>query len=157
MTVCHSDVNETLCKGVTTARSTNLPRFNRCVVTNKSIKIIFMFCWPWPIVVCAAPPEDGQVVLETSRDCQFITNWIKCISLVLLLWYKGSHSSKLISPLFRQIFNLDFAYIDVIYLKNFLQTVTNFPRNTLFSWFIDFNKHCRNITKLRLAHCRTHF
>jgi hypothetical protein len=37
------------------------------------------------IVVCAAPPEDEQVVLETCKGCQFIINLIKtCISLVLL-------------------------------------------------------------------------
>jgi hypothetical protein len=33
-------------------------------------------------VVCAAPPEDEQVVLETCRGCYFITNWIKKVHLV---------------------------------------------------------------------------
>jgi hypothetical protein len=34
----------------------------------------------WPNVVCVAPPEDEQVMLETCRGSWFSINWMKSVS-----------------------------------------------------------------------------
>jgi hypothetical protein len=67
-----------------------------------------------PNVICAAPPEDEQVMLETCRGLWFSINWMKSASrwfhyaVILSNYFKGSSSPRVMGVLRQKTYFLPF-------------------------------------------------